>query len=110
MLRSVVEKIGAIFLKITYNKGLRTLQTKEELNALKEEVETVSRKLHELTGEELAHVTGGETSRRIRTDEPIARDVAVRAGCAIVIKKELGVAVAVDIDMARAVANGPGMK
>ena len=66
--------------------------------------------MRELTEEELAHVTGGETSRRIRTDEPIARDVAVRAGCAIVIKKELGVAVAVDIDMARAVANGPGMK
>ena len=64
----------------------------------------------QLTEEELAHVTGGETSCRIRTDEPIARDVAVRAGCAIVIKKELGVAVAVDIDMARAVANGPGMK
>ena len=41
----------------------------------------------QLTEEELAHVTGGETSRRIRTDEPIARDVAVRAGCAIVIKK-----------------------
>lgn len=66
--------------------------------------------MRELTEEELAHVTGGETSRRIRTDEPIARDVAVRAGCAIDIKKELGVAVAVDIDMARAVANGPGMK
>ena len=66
--------------------------------------------MRELTEEELAHVTGGETSRRIRTDEPIARDVAVRTGCAIVIKKELGVAVAVDIDMARAVANGPGMK
>ena len=64
----------------------------------------------QLTEEELAHVTGGETSRHICTDEPIARDVAVRAGCAIVIKKELGVAVAVDIDMARAVVNGPGMK
>ena len=34
-------------------------KTKEELNALKEEVETVSRKLHELTDEELAQVTGG---------------------------------------------------
>ena len=28
------------------------MKTKEELNALKEEVETVSRKLHELTDEE----------------------------------------------------------
>ena len=35
------------------------MKTKEELNALKEEVETVSRKLHELTNEELAHVSGG---------------------------------------------------
>ena len=34
-------------------------KTKEELNALKEEVETVSRKLHELTEEELAQVSGG---------------------------------------------------
>ena len=35
------------------------MKTKEELNALKEEVETVSKKLHELTDEELAHVFGG---------------------------------------------------
>ena len=35
------------------------MKTKEELNALKEEVETESRKLHELTEEELAEVTGG---------------------------------------------------
>ena len=35
------------------------MKTKEELNALKEEVETVSRKLAELTEEELAQVTGG---------------------------------------------------
>ena len=35
------------------------MKTKEELNALKKEVETVSRKLHELTEEELAQVTGG---------------------------------------------------
>ena len=34
-------------------------KTKEELNALKEEVETVSKKLHELTEEELAQVSGG---------------------------------------------------
>ena len=36
------------------------MKTKEELNALKEEVETVSKKLHELTEEELAQVSGGE--------------------------------------------------
>ena len=35
------------------------MKTKEELNALKEEVEAVSRKLAELTDEELAQVTGG---------------------------------------------------
>ena len=35
------------------------MKTKEELNALKEEVEAVSRKLHELTEEELAQVSGG---------------------------------------------------
>ena len=35
------------------------MKTKEELNALKEEVETVSRKLAELTEEELAQVSGG---------------------------------------------------
>ena len=34
-------------------------KTKEELNALKEEVVTLNEKLHELTEEELAQVTGG---------------------------------------------------
>ena len=36
------------------------MKTKEELNALKDEVETVSKKLHELTDEELAQVAGGK--------------------------------------------------
>ena len=35
------------------------MKTTEELNALKEEVETMSRKLHELTEEDLEQVTGG---------------------------------------------------
>ena len=35
------------------------MKTKEELTALKEEVETVSRKLADLTIEELEQVTGG---------------------------------------------------
>ena len=35
------------------------MKSKEELNALKEEVETVSRKLRELTEEELERVNGG---------------------------------------------------
>ena len=35
------------------------MKTKEELNALKEEIETVNKKLAELTEEELAQVSGG---------------------------------------------------
>ena len=35
------------------------MKTKEELNALKEEVETLNKKLHELTEEELEQVSGG---------------------------------------------------
>ena len=35
------------------------MKTKEELNALKEEVETMNEKLHELTDEELEQVVGG---------------------------------------------------
>ena len=35
------------------------MKTQEELNALKEEVETLNRKLAELTEEELAQVSGG---------------------------------------------------
>ena len=36
------------------------MKTAEDLNALKEEVEALNEKLHELTEEELAQVTGGE--------------------------------------------------
>ena len=35
------------------------MKTKEELNALKEEVETLNKKPHELTDEELEQVSGG---------------------------------------------------
>ena len=35
------------------------MKTKEELNALKEEVEALNKKLAELTEEELEQVTGG---------------------------------------------------
>ena len=44
------------------------MKTKEELNALKEEVETLNKKLHELTDEELAQVSGGvlpDTAKRV---------------------------------------------
>ena len=37
------------------------MKTPDELNALKEEVETLNKKLHELTDEELAQVCGGVT-------------------------------------------------
>ena len=37
------------------------MKTKEELNALKEEIETLNKKLAELTEEELAQVSGGFT-------------------------------------------------
>ena len=37
------------------------MKTKEELNALKEEVETLNKKLAELTEEEQKQVTGGQT-------------------------------------------------
>ena len=36
------------------------MKTKKELNALKEEVETLNKKLHKLTEEELAQVSGGQ--------------------------------------------------
>ena len=41
-------------------KGANPMKTKEELNALKEEVETLNKKLHELTEEELKQVSGGD--------------------------------------------------
>ena len=41
------------------------MKTKEELNALKEEVETLNKKLSELTDEELAQVAGGWVYRDI---------------------------------------------
>ena len=46
------------------------MKTKEELNALKEEVETLNSKLAELSLEELEQVTGGENKT---SKESIAR-------------------------------------
>ena len=40
-------------------KGENAVKSKEELKALKEEVETLNQKLAELTDEELAQVSGG---------------------------------------------------
>ena len=40
------------------------MKTKEELNALKEEIETLNKKLAELTAEELAQVFGGSDTEK----------------------------------------------
>ena len=58
------------------------MKTKEELNALKEEVETLNKKLSELTEEELAQVSGGGLPVRDKRDfvfKPLvnARDGAI---------------------------------
>ena len=45
------------------------MKTKEEHNTIKEEVETVSRKLHKLTDEELAQVSGGAPTIRVKEDD-----------------------------------------
>ena len=41
------------------------MKTKEELNEIKEEVEKLDTKLHELTEEELEQVTGGGKAKNI---------------------------------------------
>lgn len=41
------------------------MKTQEELNELKAEVETLNKKLKELTGEELNQVTGGITEQEL---------------------------------------------
>ena len=40
------------------------MKTKEELNALKEEVETLNKKLAELTDDELEQVSGGSVPKK----------------------------------------------
>lgn len=42
------------------------MKTQEELNALKEEVETLNNKLKEMTDEELAQVTGGNIEQELK--------------------------------------------
>ena len=46
------------------------MKSKEELNALKEEVETVNKKLHELNEEELAQVAGGYMKVQVEPSFP----------------------------------------
>ena len=45
------------------------MKTKEELNALKNEVETLNKKLAELSENELAQVVGGDIGNIIREPE-----------------------------------------
>ena len=47
------------------------MKTKEELNALKEEVETVNKKLAELTEEGLAQVSGGVVPTGVGGNGPV---------------------------------------
>lgn len=54
------------------------MKTKEELNSIKEEVETLNKKLSELTEEELKHVVGGKLNIKLSDDELNARKVAAR--------------------------------
>lgn len=48
-------------------KGENTMKTKEELNALKEEVDTLNKKLAELNEEELEQVAGGNDDPSVKT-------------------------------------------
>ena len=45
-------------------KGTNTMKTKEELDALKKEVEELNEELQKLDDKELAQVTGGESGFR----------------------------------------------
>ena len=49
------------------------MNTKEELNALKEEVESLNKKLRVLTEEELKHVTGGKPPLVEMKEDPASR-------------------------------------
>ena len=55
------------------------MKTKEELNALKEEVEALNKQLHELTEEELEQVSGGGLPANFELDfEPAVPTSGVR--------------------------------
>ena len=54
-------------------------KSKEELNTLKKEIETVKEKLHELIPEELEQVTGGANSCGIFMDEDVAEEATTLA-------------------------------
>ena len=52
------------------------MKTKEELNALKEEVEALNKNLAELTEEELAQVSGGVDRLAVSCEHVYEPDVA----------------------------------
>ena len=49
------------------------MKTKEELNALKNDVETLNKKLHELTEEELKQVSGGDSGEEVKVCKKCGR-------------------------------------
>ena len=56
------------------------MKTKDELNALKEEIKDLNKKLAELTEEELAQVSGGRIPAD-KYDSESLRRVKISAGC-----------------------------
>ena len=64
------------------------MKTKEELNALKEEVETLNKKLAELTEEELVQVSGGLVPAMLREHAigPTVVEPPVRTNTIIIAK------------------------
>ena len=67
-------------MKETIQQGDTNMKTKEELNALKGDVETLSKKLHELTEEELGFVIGGGYGYyKVKYGETLA-DIALYLG------------------------------
>ena len=63
------------------------MKSKEELNAIKEEVEAVNEKLAELTEEEIAQVTGGFVPLALGYTERVLRSVVVKPGDAYYIPR-----------------------
>ena len=59
------------------------MKTKEELNALKEEVKAVNKKLAELTEEELKQVSGGDSGEEVKVCRKCGRQYTGRHICFI---------------------------
>ena len=61
------------------------MKTKEELNALKEEVENVNKKLRELSDDELRVVVGGSEVEFLFDDKSVDKEFRIYEGT---VKKE----------------------